>query len=96
MHNIKERMMKKVFFAYYLMFNIIVASFFGIYLYTSYIKEKSLITEHTSLTSLLISEWIKGAFNASDYILRDIIDNVPISAFKYPSAESSANRNYLI
>ena len=79
--------MKKVFFAYYLIFNIVVASFFAIYLYASYLKEKSLVTEHTSLTSLLISEWVKGAFNASDYILRDIIDNVPISDLKYPSTD---------
>jgi diguanylate cyclase (GGDEF)-like protein len=32
-----------------------------------------------------MSEWIKGAFNASDYILRDIIDNVPTTALTYPT-----------
>ena len=36
------------------------------------------------MVTLLISEWIKGAFNASDYILRDIIDNVPTTALTYP------------
>jgi diguanylate cyclase (GGDEF)-like protein len=77
--------MKKKLFAYYLVFNIIVASFFGVFLYSSYSQEKKLTFEHTTLTSLLISEWIKGSFNTSDYILRDIIDNVPVSALTYPA-----------
>jgi len=79
--------MKKRFVTYYLIFNILVASFFCIYLYISYNQKKSLVIEHTKLTSLLISEWIKGAFNASDYVLRDIIDRVPTSALKYPATD---------
>lgn len=81
--------MKKRFYTYYLVFNILIASFFCIYLYNSYIQKKSLVNEQTKLTSLLISEWIKGSFLASDYILRDIIDNVPISALKYPATNQS-------
>ncbi|MBU3013670.1 GGDEF domain-containing protein [Poseidonibacter lekithochrous] len=79
--------MKKRFVTYYILFNILVASFFCIYLYISYNQKKSLVLEHTKLTSLLVSEWIKGAFNASDYVLRDIIDRVPTSALKYPATD---------
>ncbi|WP_122893945.1 sensor domain-containing diguanylate cyclase [Arcobacter peruensis] len=78
--------MKRRIYFYYLIFNIIVVSFFSIYLYASYIQKKSLVTEQTKITSLLISEWIKGSFLASDYVLRDIIDKVPVSALKYPAS----------
>ncbi len=77
--------MKRKIFIYYLLFNTIIVSFFGVYLYTSYTQEKSIAIAHTTLTSLLVSEWIKGAFNSSDYILREIVETVPVSALKYPS-----------
>lgn len=72
-------------FVYYLLFNIIIASFFGVYLYNSYEQKKSIVTTHAKQTTLLISEWIKSSFTYSDYILKDIIDNVPVSALKYPT-----------
>lgn len=77
--------MKKRLFIYYFIFTISTASFFGIFLYHSYSQEKNLAKKNITLTSLLMSEWIKGAFNASDYILRDIIDNVPTTALTYPT-----------
>jgi diguanylate cyclase (GGDEF)-like protein len=77
--------MKKKLFIYYFIFTISTASFFCIFLYHSYSQEKNLAKENITLTSLLISEWIKGAFNASDYILRDIIDKVPTTALTYPT-----------
>ncbi|WP_413699620.1 diguanylate cyclase [Psychromonas sp. KJ10-10] len=58
-----------------------------VFSYTIPILKKKIAEEHTTLTSLLISEWIKGAFNASDYILRDIIDHVPASALTYPATD---------
>lgn len=79
--------MKNNLFAYYFIFSILTASFFGIFLYHSYSQEKKLTEDNASLTSLLISEWIKGSFNASDYILRDIIDHVPTSALTYPASD---------
>lgn len=35
-------------------------------------------------TSILVGEWLKGAFVASDYILRDIVYTVPVSALEFP------------
>ncbi|MEN9473837.1 MAG: hypothetical protein RIS48_557 [Pseudomonadota bacterium] len=29
--------------------------------------------------ALLVSEWVKGAFQTSDYLLRDVVSNFPIS-----------------
>jgi len=79
--------MKKIFFVYYIAFNLMVISLFTAYLSITYSQEKTLFSKQLSLTTLLISEWIKGTFNASDYILRDIISEVPVSALKYPSTD---------
>lgn len=79
--------MKKIFLVYYIVFNLIVISLFSVYLTVTYSQKKALYVKQLSLTTLLISEWIKGTFNASDYILRDIIDEVPVSALKYPSTD---------
>ena len=80
--------MTRIAYTYYFLFNIIAACFFAVYLYVSYLQEKSLVIERTKLTSLLISEWIKGAFNTSDYVLRDIVERVPVSELKYPAQNS--------
>ncbi|WP_372966678.1 diguanylate cyclase [Marinobacter sp.] len=40
--------------------------------------------DRVASTSLLVGEWIKGAFVASDYILRDIVYTVPVSALHLP------------
>jgi diguanylate cyclase (GGDEF)-like protein len=57
-------------------------------LYTSYHKER----EHTALqlknNNLLIAEWIKGAFAASDNVLRDIVSNVSTDELHYPPRSS--------
>jgi diguanylate cyclase (GGDEF)-like protein len=79
--------MKHKILVYYLLFNIIIGSFFGVYLYLSYSQEKSLVMARTTLTSLLISEWIKGAFIASDYVLREIVETVPVSALTFPASD---------
>jgi len=77
--------MKKVVFIYYLLFNIIIASFFGTYLYHSYTQEKSTVKQNISQTSLLVSELIKNSFSYSDNILKEIVDSVDVSALKYPA-----------
>ena len=42
--------------------------------------------------ALLVSEWVKGAFQTSDYLLRDVVSNFPQSELDpaQPSAESHA------
>ncbi len=77
--------MKKIIFIYYLLFNIIIASFLGIYLYNSYNQKKSTVILNISQTSLLISELIKSSFSYSDNILKEIVDSIDVSALKYPA-----------
>jgi len=77
--------MKKIIFIYYLLFNIIIATFFCAYLYNSYNQKKSAVILNISQTSLLISELIKSSFSYSDNILKEIVDSVDVSALKYPA-----------
>ena len=51
-------------------------------------KEARLQIENTSF---LIGEWMKGAFVAADYILRDIVSTVPVSALEFPATDPAAH-----
>lgn len=48
-------------------------------------REEAKAEERVAGTSLLVGEWIKGAFVASDYILRDIVYTVPVSELQFPA-----------
>ncbi|OUR71842.1 hypothetical protein A9Q78_08480 [Methylophaga sp. 41_12_T18] len=72
---------------YFFLFCFSVLIFFISHIYTSYINEKASVAERTANSSLLISEWIKGAFTASDYVLRDIVSSISVAQLKYPSTE---------
>ena len=50
----------------------------------SFSQEKEKVHEQINSTTFLIGEWIKGAFTASDYVLRDIVNEVPLSEVRYP------------
>ena len=52
-------------------FCLLITGLTGYYLHHSYHQEKRLVEERVSRTSHLIGEWVKGAFLASDYVLRD-------------------------
>ncbi len=52
------------------------------------LQDEAKTGERVASTSLLIGEWIKGAFVASDYILRDIVYTVPVSALQFPATDS--------
>jgi len=65
-------------------FCLLIAGLIGYYLHYSYQQEKRAVEDRVSRTSHLISEWVKGAFLASDYVLRDIISQVPLSEVRYP------------
>lgn len=54
---------------------------------TSYLKEEGSVRTRVANTSFLIGEWIKGAFMASDYVLRDIISQVPLAELRYPDPD---------
>ena len=77
---------------YYYLFSISILILFCIDNYVSYSHEKSLTSNRTSNTSLLISEWIKGAFVSSDYILQDIVYAVPSSELQYPAKNLDSYR----
>lgn len=53
-------------------------------LYTHFQKERSHTEEQLKNTNLLIAEWIKGAFVASDNVLRDITSSVDPIELQYP------------
>ena len=81
--------MKSKTIQYYFLFSFFIIILFVSYIYTSYNQEKKLVSERTIHTSFIISEWIKSSFNASDYILQDIINTVPVTALKYPALDST-------
>ena len=84
---------------YYYLFSISIFILFCIDNYISYKHEKSLTIDRASNTSLLISEWIKSAFVASDYILQDIVSTVPVSELQYPAKNLNSHNkiiNYIV
>jgi len=56
-------------------------------IYSVYLKEKENTHLRVTNNSFLIGEWIKGAFNASDLVLRDIIGDVPLAEVIYPDPD---------
>lgn len=55
------------------------------YIYFSYQDAQHQIKTRLENDSFLISEWIKGGFKSSDYLLRDVISQVDISELQYPN-----------
>ena len=55
---------------------------------TGYLKETAAVRTRVANTSFLISEWIKGEFRASDYVLRDIISQIPLDGLHYPPTDT--------
>jgi diguanylate cyclase (GGDEF)-like protein/hemerythrin-like metal-binding protein len=56
----------------------------------SYVLEEKYVADHVANSAFLISEWIKGAFVTSDYVLRDIVSEVPIGELREPDPSASA------
>lgn len=48
--------------------------------------------QHLAYTTHLISQWILGAFNASDYLLRDMAGQVDPETLRYPHPDPQAQR----
>ena len=55
----------------------------------SYLQEESDTHDRLANTSYLIAEWIKGFFLTSDYVLRDIVSQVPITELRYPALDQT-------
>ena len=63
---------------------LLVTGLLGIYLHFAYEQDKRAVEERVSRTSFLIGEWVRGAFLASDYVLRDIVSQIPVTELRYP------------
>ncbi|MBF0266709.1 MAG: diguanylate cyclase [Gammaproteobacteria bacterium] len=74
-----------------ILFCFIVAVLAGYNLKISLQQEELKTRERISNTSFLIGEWIKGAFVASDYVLRDMVQTIPISELKYPATNPTSH-----
>lgn len=66
---------------------LLALSFFNIY--TSYHVAKNNLKQQLNNDSYLISEWIKGGFKSSDYVLRDIISQVSPTELVYPTLDQA-------
>ncbi len=66
----------KKLITYYVFICLLLAIYAANDIRSSYLREKENTRARIANSSLLISEWIKGAFNASDYVLRDIVSQV--------------------
>ncbi len=72
---------------YYLSICLLLAIYAAYDIRSSYLQEEEKSRARVANSSLLISERIKGAFTASDYVLRDIISQVPLSDLRYPATD---------
>ena len=69
---------------YFILFCLLTGSYAGYDIRSGYNQEAAAVQARISNTSFLIGEWIKGAFNASDYVLRDIVSQVKQDELRYP------------
>lgn len=79
---------RKKSFAYCLLFCLLTGGMAFYELRYSLLQEEIKVEGRVANTSILIGEWIKGAFMASDYILRDITYTVPVSALQFPATDA--------
>lgn len=63
----------------------LVAVLFGHHIQGTHAHSRQAAEERTSNTSLLISEWIRGAFAQSDYVLRDLATGVDLAEVRFPA-----------
>lgn len=79
---------RKKSLAYCLLFCLLTGGMAFYELRYSLLQEETKVEERIANTSILLGEWIKGAFVASDYILRDIVYTVPVSALQFPATNA--------
>ncbi|MBK5939965.1 sensor domain-containing diguanylate cyclase [Halochromatium roseum] len=63
----------------------------GLYLWTSYQRTLELQESRLAFSSELIAEWIRGAFVASDYLLRDMAGQIDPDDLRYPHPDPQAH-----
>jgi diguanylate cyclase (GGDEF)-like protein len=70
-----------------LVFCLTITTSLTYFLFRAYQQERSAAQTRTANTSLLVSEWIRGAFAQSDYVLRDIASAVRLDEMVFPAAD---------
>lgn len=73
------------------LFCILIAILAGYDLRLSLVKAEHKARDQVAHTSFMIDEWIKGAFTASDYVLRDIVTEVPVDELEYPTTDQESH-----
>lgn len=63
----------------------------GLFLWTSYQRTLELQESRLAFSSALIAEWVRGAFVASDYLLRDMAAQIDPDALRYPPPDPVAH-----
>ncbi len=72
---------------------IVILTFFVLFsAYSSYLFLRSDVKLRITNDSILVSEWIKSSFLNSDYVLRDIIEDVESSDLLYSNSTHNINR----
>jgi len=66
------------------MFCVLLAVVAALDLRAGHTRVEQATADRVESTAYLIAEWIKGAFQASDYVLREIVDVVPVSELVFP------------
>ncbi|MBK1633812.1 hypothetical protein CKO31_24365 [Thiohalocapsa halophila] len=62
----------------------------GLFLWSSYQRTWELQESRLAFSSELIAEWIRGAFVASDYLLRDMAGQINPDDLRYPHPDPEA------
>lgn len=78
---------------YFLIFCVLLVAVAVVDLRVSRTQAAQAAADRVESTAYLIAEWVKGAFRASDYVLQDIVDEVPVSelVFPHPDPERQAS-----
>ena len=63
----------------------------GLFLWTSYQRTLELQESRLAFSSELIAEWVRGAFVASDYLLRDMAAQIDPDELRYPHPDPVAH-----
>lgn len=69
---------------YFVVFCILISGFAAYHLRITYLQEEDKARERVSSSGYLIAEWIKGAFEITDYLLKDILGHVREGDLVYP------------
>lgn len=75
-----------------MIFFIVLVLFSTFALYNSYINEKNKVENSIRKKSFLISQWIHSSFESSKYILKSIVQDVPLSEVVYPIVDKEMHK----